>query len=92
MSINPQKNKLNKIYMINDLSKKFFDENGYLVIKDVISSEELDFYDKTYNAFINNEFDIENLRSDLSGINDDEEYITQIMIPSKVYPRMRLKN
>ena len=58
MSINPQKNKLNKIYMINDLSKKFFDENGYLVIKDVISSEELDFYDKTYNAFINNEFDI----------------------------------
>ena len=44
--------------MLSDLSKKFFFDNGYLVIKDVLSNNDLDFYNKTYNAFINNEFDI----------------------------------
>jgi len=77
--------------MLSDLSKKFFFDNGYLVIKDVLSNNDLDFYNKTYNAFINNEFDIKDYRSDLSGIDDDKEYITQIMSPSKVYPELLLK-
>ncbi len=80
-----------KKIMLSDLSKKFFFNNGYLVIEDVLSDHDLDFYNKTYNAFINNEFDIKEYRSDLSGIDDDKEYITQIMIPSKVYPDLLLK-
>ena len=76
--------------MLSDLSKKFFFDNGYLVIKDVLSNNDLDFYNKTYNAFINNEFDIKDYRSDLSGVDDDKEYITQIMSPSKVYPELLL--
>jgi hypothetical protein len=56
-----------------------------------LSNNDLDFYNKTYNAFINNEFDIKDYRSDLSGVDDDKEYITQIMSPSKVYSELLLK-
>ncbi|MBL31045.1 MAG: phytanoyl-CoA dioxygenase [Flavobacteriaceae bacterium] len=77
--------------MIDNLRKNFFNENGFLVIENVLSNQDLDFYDKTYNSFINNEFDIKDLRSDLSGTNDDIEYITQIMTPSRVYPELTSK-
>ena len=66
---------------------EFFELEGYLPVEDILSVKELTFYDQTYNGFINNEFDTNELRSDLSGKEDNnKEYITQIMLPSKIYP------
>ncbi len=66
---------------------EFFELEGYLPVEDILSDKEMTFYDQTYNGFINNEFDTNELRSDLSGKEDNnKEYITQIMLPSKIYP------
>jgi len=66
---------------------KFFQQEGYLPVENIISVKDMTFYDQTYNGFINNEFDTTDLRSDLSGKEDNNmEYITQIMLPSKIYP------
>lgn len=66
---------------------EFFELEGYLPVEDILSVKEMTFYDQTYNGFINNEFDTNELRSDLSGKEDNnKEYITQIMLPSKIYP------
>ena len=66
---------------------KFFELEGYLLVENILSVKEMTFYDQTYNGFINNEFDTNELRSDLSGKEDNnKEYITQIMLPSKIYP------
>jgi len=64
-----------------------FEVEGFLAVESLLNSNEMEFYSNTYNAFINNEFDISDLRSDLSGAEDQKvEYITQIMLPSRVYP------
>ena len=73
--------------MISSNQIKFFDQEGYLELEKILSEQDIVFYSKTYDAFINNEFDTTDLRSDLSGKEDnDMEYITQIMLPSKIYP------
>ena len=73
--------------MISYDQLKFFDQEGYLELEKILSKQDIVFYSKTYDAFINNEFDTTDLRSDLSGKEDnDMEYITQIMLPSKIYP------
>ena len=75
--------------MIGSEQLQFFDMEGFLVMENVLKSKEVEFYDQTYNAFINNEFDLEGLRSDLSGSKDQKkELITQIMLPSSVYPEL----
>jgi phytanoyl-CoA hydroxylase len=64
-----------------------FEAEGFLAVESLLNSNEMEFYSNTYNAFINNEFDISDLRSDLSGAEvQNVEYITQIMLPSRVYP------
>jgi len=64
-----------------------FETEGFLAVKNLLNSDEMEFYYKTYDAFINNEFDTAGLRSDLYGAEDQNvEYITQIMLPSRVYP------
>ena len=64
-----------------------FEAGGFLAVESLLNSNEMEFYSNTYNAFINNEFDISDLRSDLSGAEDQNvEFITQIMLPSRVYP------
>ena len=73
--------------MISSNQLKFFDQEGYLELEKILSEQDIVFYSKTYDAFINNEFDTTDLRSDLSGKEDNNmEYITQIMLPSKIYP------
>ena len=75
--------------MIGSEQLQFFDMEGFLAMENVLKSKEVEFYDQTYNAFINNEFDLEGLRSDLSGSKDQKkELITQIMLPSSVYPEL----
>ncbi len=78
--------------MISSNQLKFFDQEGYLELEKILSEQDIVFYSKTYDAFINNEFDTDDLRSDLSGKEDkDMEYITQIMLPSKIYPNLLLQ-
>lgn len=73
--------------MISPNQLNFFEQEGYLALEDILSVQDMTFYVQTYDAFINNEFDTSNLRSDLSGKQDnDKEYITQIMLPSRIYP------
>ena len=75
--------------MISSNQFKFFDQEGYLELEKILSEQDIVFYSKTYDAFINNEFDTDDLRSDLSGKEDkDMEYITQIMLPSRIYPNL----
>ena len=67
--------------------KLLFKEEGFLVIEPFLSQKEVQYYSEIYNDFLNNKFDNSELRSDLSGANDQSiEFITQIMLPSKVYP------
>lgn len=75
--------------MISSNQLKFFDQEGYLELEKILSEQDIVFYSETYDAFINNEFDTADLRSDLSGKEDkDMEYITQIMLPSRIYPNL----
>lgn len=75
--------------MITPHQVQFFEEEGYLALEGILSAQDMVFYSQTYNAFINNEFDTTDLRTDLSGKKEkDKEYITQIMLPSRIYPKL----
>ncbi|MEQ6122956.1 phytanoyl-CoA dioxygenase family protein [Pseudotenacibaculum sp. MALMAid0570] len=68
---------------------EFFKSEGFLVINDLISKEEVVYYKKVYDDFLSNSIDASKYRSDLSGLEDDAiEKITQIMVPSKVFPEL----
>ena len=67
----------------------FFKTEGYLVIENLISSDEVAYYERIYTSFLNNSIDASKYRSDLSGNEDtSKEKITQIMVPSKVFPEL----
>ena len=75
--------------MFVEAKKAFFEKNGYLVLKECLNASELKYYDKIYDDFINSKFDTKGLRSDLSGEkNGKKELITQIMLPSKIFPQL----
>jgi phytanoyl-CoA hydroxylase len=63
----------------------FFEENGYLVIRNLIEAETIQEYRKIYNDFIEGKIDVGSNRRDLKGEEKDSkaESITQIMVPSK---------
>ena len=70
-------------------NKIYFEKNGYLVLNECLSPSEIKYYDKIYDDFINNKFDTRGLRSDLSGTKSGKrELITQIMLPSKIFPQL----
>ena len=70
-------------------NKSFFEENGYLKLTNILDAKEIAFYDKVYSDFINNKYNTSGLRSDLSGQeNKNQEYITQIMLPSRILPSL----
>lgn len=64
----------------------FFNEEGYLVVEDLITPEDVSYYSNLYDSFLDNIIDASRYRSDLSGSDGTEERITQIMVPSKVVP------
>jgi len=78
--------------MYSKENKIFFEENGYLKLTNILDTKQVAFYDKIYNDFINNKYNTSGLRSDLSGEeNKNQEYITQIMLPSKILPFLEQK-
>ncbi|MEO8398701.1 MAG: phytanoyl-CoA dioxygenase family protein [Ignavibacteriaceae bacterium] len=79
--------------LISEQEKYFFKENGYLVVKDILSPEEVNYYSDIYNKFLDNTIDGSKYRSDLSGGKDVSiEKITQIMVPSKIFPELLEKS
>lgn len=74
--------------MITASQKSFFDENGYLVINNLLSPKEVAYYSTLYNSFLDNSIDASIYRSDLSGEVTEKEKITQIMVPSKLVPEL----
>jgi len=65
----------------------FFKAEGYLVVENLLSAQELEYYSSLYDSFLSNKIDATKYRSDLSGgENDTVEKITQIMVPSKLVP------
>lgn len=77
---------------LTEQQKHFFNEEGYLVIEDLLSQKETAYYSNLYDSFLNNSIDASRFRSDLSGSNDTKERITQIMVPSKLVPGLLEKS
>jgi ectoine hydroxylase-related dioxygenase (phytanoyl-CoA dioxygenase family) len=69
---------------------QFYKENGYVVIENLISSEEVDRYREIYENFLSGKINAGSNRSDLSGAADNQETekITQIMVPGKIFPEL----
>lgn len=78
--------------MISNAQIQFFKEEGYLVVKDLLSPLDVSYYSDLYDAFLDNSINASKYRSDLSGgTNDTKEKITQIMVPSKLVPELIVK-
>ena len=77
---------------ITQTDKVFFENEGYLVVENLLTPKELEYYSELYDSFLSNKIDASKFRSDLSGSdNDTVEKITQIMVPSKLVPGLLTK-
>lgn len=77
--------------MLSLEQKSFFEKEGYLVIKNLLTKTEVDYYSTLYNSFLDNSIDASRFRSDLSVGDSEKEKITQIMVPSKLVPELLQK-
>ena len=71
--------------------KNFFENEGYLVIENLLDANDVAYYSKLYDSFLDNTIDAAKYRSDLSGAEEDntvKEKITQIMVPSRLVPEL----
>lgn len=69
----------------------FFNTNGYLVVENLITPDEVETYKKLYDDFLSGRIDAGTSRSDLGagiGKSDTKENITQIMWPSQFVPEL----
>jgi phytanoyl-CoA hydroxylase len=70
---------------------RFFEENGYLLLEDILSKKEIDQYAEIYNRFLDGTIDTGKNRGDLGdglGESNKVESITQIMWPSDFLPEL----
>ncbi|MGI8583307.1 MAG: phytanoyl-CoA dioxygenase family protein [Chitinophagaceae bacterium] len=70
---------------------KFFNENGYLLIENIINENEVEIYENIYNKFLDGTIDTGKNRADLgAGLGDNKktESITQIMWPCDFVPEL----
>lgn len=79
------------MYPLEDHQKQFFEEEGYLVVEDLLSPDEVTYYSDLYTSFLENKIDASRYRSDLSGSKGSTEKITQIMVPGKLVPELLQK-
>ena len=70
--------------LIFEDQKAFFAAEGYLVIKNLLTTEQVTYYSDLYNSFLNNNIDASKYRSNLSGSPGKKEKITQIMVQNKL--------
>ena len=78
-------------YKLSAHQIRFFNENGYLLIEDVISPKEVHIYSDIYNSFLEGAINTGKNRGDLGaglGKPGKGEAITQIMWPSDFMPQL----
>jgi ectoine hydroxylase-related dioxygenase (phytanoyl-CoA dioxygenase family) len=70
---------------------QFFEENGYLVVENLIDGETIEEYKQIYNDFIDGKIDVGDNRRDLKGEDKQakKESITQILVPSRYLPALK---
>lgn len=70
-----------------EANQSFFNQNGYIQISILVPDEEIHYLRSIYDDFLNNKYDLDGHRSDLSGdtsANKKVEKITQIMRPALI--------
>lgn len=80
--------------VLNEQQITFFSNNGYLIVENILTPEEISYYRKIYEDFLSNQIDASRYRSDLGAhVNEDGtqaaskvERITQIMLVSRLFP------
>jgi phytanoyl-CoA hydroxylase len=78
--------------LITSSQVDFFNQQGYLLVEDMLTMAEVEEYRNVYEDFLSNRIDASDYRGDLAGHNDESddqkgiEKITQIMIPSRILP------
>ncbi|NKI27859.1 phytanoyl-CoA dioxygenase family protein [Arenibacter sp. 6A1] len=78
--------------LLSKQQKTFFEEEGFLVIDNLLNEAEVIYYKSLYDSFLDNKIDASRYRSDLSGSDETTgENITQIMVPSKLVPELLKK-
>src|SRR2546428_9096356 len=79
-------------YVLSKYQIDFFNQNGYLLVENLLTQEEVETYRNLYEDFLSNKIDASKNRGDLSGQSDENdasitvERITQIMVPSRLVP------
>jgi phytanoyl-CoA hydroxylase len=72
----------------------FFNKQGYLLVENLLTNQEVEEYRKVYEDFLSNKIESARYRGDLAGQPDEPdkgqkvEKITQIMIPSRLLPSL----
>jgi ectoine hydroxylase-related dioxygenase (phytanoyl-CoA dioxygenase family) len=72
----------------------FFEQKGYLVIENMLTPEEVQYYRELYERFLSNQIDASRYRSDLGAgaaggpPPSGKERITQIMLISRLHPEV----
>ena len=75
--------------MASESDKNFFQKNGYLIVENLLTMEEVEGFRKIYDDFLDGKIETKNHRSDLSGSDGKQELITQIMRPSVLLPELK---
>jgi ectoine hydroxylase-related dioxygenase (phytanoyl-CoA dioxygenase family) len=71
-----------------------FEKSGFLIVKNLLSGEEVATYRKIYEDFLTNKIDTGKFRSDLGSHATEpnkqgtKELITQIMVPGRLFPKL----
>ncbi|MEM9327566.1 MAG: phytanoyl-CoA dioxygenase family protein [Bacteroidota bacterium] len=75
---------------LTEQQKSQFLDEGFLVIRAVLSQQNLDYYRGIYEDFLSGRIESGPLRSDLSAASEEgeAEKITQIMVPSRLEPQL----
>jgi phytanoyl-CoA hydroxylase len=72
----------------------FFNKQGYLMVENLLTKQEVEEYRKVYEDFLSNKIESARYRGDLAGQSDDTmknqkaERITQIMVPGRLLPSL----
>lgn len=84
-------------YLLDRSQVDFFNEKGYLLVENLLSQREIEEYRNLYEDFLSDKIESSRYRGDLAGQSDEPgekpavERITQIMVPSRIFPGLTEK-
>ena len=78
--------------ILSQIQVDFFNQNGHLLVENLLTPEEVETYRDLYEDFLSNKINAAENRGDLAGNSEDKgmsiERITQIMVPSRLVPEL----